>query len=137
NPREIKRLVNVHRLVKILLQRTDTSSSVRRQRLLTKWLIFCSRWPDLVDDILQHAKENPEAGDSLSMMIDELEIDDAEKNLLKDFAMPNPPLSNHDDRFDAITCRDFALAAQISQMLTIAPAPRKTAAPPSAEPDIA
>jgi hypothetical protein len=52
NPREIKRLVNIHRLVKIFLQRQNTAWPPARQRKLVKWLIFCVNWPDLIDDVL-------------------------------------------------------------------------------------
>ncbi|MGH7454956.1 MAG: P-loop NTPase fold protein, partial [bacterium] len=56
NPREIKRLVNVHRLVKIILQREGITWPADRQRKLVKWLIFCARWPELLDDLLVEAK---------------------------------------------------------------------------------
>lgn len=56
NPREIKRLINIHRLIKILLQKRDTSWPGERQRKLVKWLIFCDTWPDLVDDVLDDKK---------------------------------------------------------------------------------
>lgn len=59
NPREIKRLINIHRLIKILLQKQNTSWSSERQRKLVKWLIFCDRWPHLVDDVLLLKKDKP------------------------------------------------------------------------------
>jgi KAP family P-loop domain len=60
NPRELKRLVNVHRLVKILLLRPDAPPTVAQQRKLMAWLVFCARWPGLVDDVLRCAVDNPD-----------------------------------------------------------------------------
>jgi hypothetical protein len=45
NPRELKRLSNIHRLVKILLQDDDASWPRDEQRRLLLWLIICARWP--------------------------------------------------------------------------------------------
>ena len=60
NPRELKRLVNVHRLVKILLLRPDAPPTAEQQRKLVAWLVFCARWPGLVDDVLRCAATNPD-----------------------------------------------------------------------------
>ncbi len=59
NPREVKRLVNIHRFVKIILQGQGRPVPEEAQRKLVKWLIFCDRWPDLVDDALNYARDNP------------------------------------------------------------------------------
>jgi hypothetical protein len=59
NPRELKRLVNVHRLAKILLIRPDVPPSDADQRKLVIWLVFCARWPELVDDALRVARTDP------------------------------------------------------------------------------
>jgi KAP family P-loop domain len=51
NPCEIKRLINLHRLVKIIL--AEKQLLLRReveQSKLVRWLIFCAKWPDLIDD---------------------------------------------------------------------------------------
>jgi KAP family P-loop domain len=48
NPRQLIRLVNLHRLVKIMVHGSGPVPSVERQRKLVKWLTFCVRWPDLV-----------------------------------------------------------------------------------------
>ena len=56
NPREIKRLVNVHRLVRIVLVRPETPLTKPNQRKLVAWLIFSAHWPSLVDDVLRLAK---------------------------------------------------------------------------------
>jgi hypothetical protein len=59
NPRELKRLVNVHRLVKILLLRPDAPPTIEQQRKLVAWLVFCARWPDLVAEVLRCAENRP------------------------------------------------------------------------------
>jgi len=66
NPRELKRLVNVHRLVKILLRRPDAPPTVEQQRKLVAWLVFCARWPALVDDVLECAANNPREEDCVA-----------------------------------------------------------------------
>ena len=60
NPREIKRLVNMHRFVKIVLQDQGRRAPTDKdQRKLVKWLIFCDRWPDLIDEALGFALDKP------------------------------------------------------------------------------
>ena len=66
NPRELKRLVNVHRLVKILLQRPDVAMAADDQRKLVKWLVFCTRWPGLIDDALRLAAASADDEDVLA-----------------------------------------------------------------------
>jgi hypothetical protein len=122
NPREIKRLVNVHRLVKILLQQGGISWPVERQRKLVKWLIFCSRWPQLVDDVLEHAAKSPDAGDCLEELIATLDLPDDRSALLKSFASGRDRLSSKE------IIGDFTLAARISQMVLVSPEPRRAAA---------
>jgi hypothetical protein len=59
NPREVKRLVNIHRFVKIVLQGQGRPVPEQEtQRKLVKWLIFCDRWPNLVDEALEYAGNN-------------------------------------------------------------------------------
>ena len=54
--------MNVHRLVKILLLRPDVPPTVADQRKLVAWLVFCARWPGLVDDVLRCAADQPARG---------------------------------------------------------------------------
>jgi hypothetical protein len=61
NPRELKRLVNVHRLVKILLQRPDAPPTPEQQRKLVAWLVFCAATPGKVDDVLAGAVAEPDS----------------------------------------------------------------------------
>jgi hypothetical protein len=56
NPRRLKRFVNAHRLVKILLQRPDAPPDVDQQRKLVKWMVFCACWPDSVAGALAAAE---------------------------------------------------------------------------------
>jgi hypothetical protein len=72
NPRELKRLVNVHRLVKILLQRPDAPLPEESRRKLVKWLVFCAAWPDLVDDALRVARDDPKRSDPLAAFSDRI-----------------------------------------------------------------
>ena len=58
NPREMKRLINIHRLIKILVQKPDTPLDTDRQKKLAKWLIFCDTWPHLVGNILEATKSS-------------------------------------------------------------------------------
>ncbi len=125
NPREIKRLVNVHRLVKIILQREGISWPAERQRKLIKWLIFCARWPELLDDLLTEAKTDLAAPNPLDQMLDKLAITPDEAKAfqeIKAFVCHLDILSSAD--IDA----DFSLAAQICQMVRESPAPLKKAA---------
>jgi hypothetical protein len=45
NPREMKRLVNVHRLVRIIIRSAGVHPSASEQRLLVGWLLFCFEAP--------------------------------------------------------------------------------------------
>ncbi|HEX9629767.1 MAG TPA: P-loop NTPase fold protein [Pyrinomonadaceae bacterium] len=58
NPREMKRLINIHRLIKILVQKPDTPLDEGRQKKLVKWLIFCDTWPHLVGNIIELTKSS-------------------------------------------------------------------------------
>lgn len=125
NPREIKRLVNVHRLVKIILQREGITWPAERQRKLIKWLIFCARWPELLDDLLTEAKTDLAAPNPLDQMLDKLAITPDEAKAfqeIKAFVCHLDILSSAD------IDEDFSLAAQICQMVRESPAPLKKAA---------
>ncbi len=58
NPREMKRLINIHRLIKILVQKPNTPLDTDRQKKLVKWLIFCDTWPHLVGNLLEATKSS-------------------------------------------------------------------------------
>src|SRR6266545_1164929 len=78
NPRELKRLVNVHRFVKIVLQPVGAVAEPD-QRKLVKWLVFCSRWEELVDDVLDQARQHPEQqGDCIAECATDLQLERGE-----------------------------------------------------------
>jgi hypothetical protein len=116
NPREVKRLVNVHRLVKILLQLRDPNISwpEEKQRRLIVWLTFCALWPDLIDDVLRFAKANKNSMNCIRDMVDRAqgEVDDT----LERFAIPKKD-------GDAISAEDlkagghYHLAAYFSHLI--------------------
>ena len=119
NPRELKRLINVHRLVKILIQlsRPGMVWSQTMQRKLVKWLIFCARWPELIDDVLKHGRDQNGETDCIALTADELKKDgDVRENQLKTFASCL-------DFNDKITAEDlkphgnFHLAANLSHLI--------------------
>lgn len=115
NPREIKRIVNVHRLVKILLQQPDTQWPAERQRKLVKWLIFCANWPDLIGKLLAEVKEGPPRQNCLEDFIETLDIpgDDAQAfDRLREFAAQEKDVLSSEDIDDG-----FIFGAHISQMV--------------------
>jgi hypothetical protein len=115
NARELKRLVNTHRFIKILLSSGGTWPA-ERQRALVKWLVFCANWPELVDDVL-HAAAGPVQPDDC---LEGLGLADPKQNERLDrFRQLPPPLSAADLR------GDFAVAARLSQVVydSVAPSP--------------
>ncbi|HKJ66432.1 MAG TPA: P-loop NTPase fold protein [bacterium] len=116
NPREVKRLVNVHRLVKILLQMRHSNVvwSEHQQRKLVKWLIFCARWPDLIDDVLRFAQEQKNSPNCLADLAGTLPDDIRDQ--LREYAHPADP-------GDIISAQDlqpdghFHLAAYFSHLI--------------------
>jgi len=67
NPRETKRLVNIHRLIKIILQLEypDVPWLEERQSNLVRWLILCNNWSDRLDiEMLLEKVENKESDTS-------------------------------------------------------------------------
>jgi len=113
NPREVKRLVNTHRLVKILLQQHDASWPEARQERLVKWVVFCTAWPRLVGPLLA-AAGRAAAGD-----------DEADRDLLAEHAgrvgdrdlaafAAEPPRITFGDLAGSA---DFRLAARYSRLL--------------------
>ncbi|NQT98158.1 MAG: hypothetical protein HQ562_10495 [Candidatus Marinimicrobia bacterium] len=118
NPREIKRLVNVHRLVKILLQLEHQAGpwSKDRQRKLVKWLIFCSNWSFLVDDLLAMLKDVDASENCLETLAKQLKTP---PDKLEEFARHEDVLAAKD------IGEDFRLAAHISQMVQERPEPKK------------
>lgn len=52
------------------MQTEETSWSTPRQRKLVKWLIFCDKWPWLVDDLL--AFQDSKTSDCLAVLVEKL-----------------------------------------------------------------
>lgn len=122
NPRELKRLVNVHRLVKILLREEVGAWPEERQRQLVKWLIFSANWPGLVDDAILEIEDNPEAENVLDLLLDKLDVPEnarPEWQRIKDFVNTEPVLRAAD------IDEHFQLAASITQLVHYSPAPKK------------
>lgn len=132
NPREIKRLVNTHRLIKIILQQKypDMLWPIEWQSNLVRWLIFCTNWPDSVDDVLAELEKSDAEIEkrSLEELINKITI----KNLPRfiDFINYKPEDDEfilEDFKLDISQLEYFKLAAQISQKLERPdkPAPKK------------
>jgi hypothetical protein len=121
NPRELKRLVNVHRLVKILVQRPDVAPTTEHQRKLVAWLVFCARWPSLVDDVLACAVANADDADCVAT-VQAAHKDTETGTELKRFVaqLDGDKLSATDLAADGA----LATAARISQLVRDRPAPR-------------
>jgi hypothetical protein len=56
NPRELKRLVNVHRLVRIITKSAGVHPSAAEQRLLVGWLLFCFEAPHWAARLVAQAR---------------------------------------------------------------------------------
>ncbi|HEX6702952.1 MAG TPA: P-loop NTPase fold protein [Gaiellaceae bacterium] len=125
NPRELKRLLNVHRLVKILLQRPEVVGTPQDQRKLVKWLVFCSCWPDLVGKVLECAHATPSAEDCLRDvgMVEKDRMLVAFASIARPAEGAPPGAEKKAEEPDVLAAEDLkpgsrlALATQISQMI--------------------
>ena len=110
------------------MQRPDTSWPAERQRKLIKWLIFCTRWPDLIDDLLARVKQSPAASNCLEELAGSLDAGQVRAyDRLKQLSeLPTDRLSSQD--IDG----DFRQAAQVSQLVRESTAPLKSAPEQSA-----
>jgi KAP family P-loop domain len=128
NPRDVKRMVNLHRLLKIMLQRQNAQPRPERARKLVKWLVFCERWPALAQPVLQYAASHPQASDTLSEALtgigrtglQALGLEPADQEQATRFATyltehPGDLLSSKDLTVD----EDFTLAANLSQLTKV------------------
>jgi hypothetical protein len=131
NPRAVKRLVNLHRLVKIILtvKQQQLLSRKDEQRKLVRWLLFCAGWPELIDDCLDVAEKSPTASDVLAKLIeklDEEQSDEAQEEQpnqepeipewlrsLKEFA----EVDTVEQRLSAQDINNLKLVAQISTLI--------------------
>jgi hypothetical protein len=114
NPRAIKRLVNVHRLVRILLVRPETPLHAMKQRKLVAWLVFCSRWDDLVDDVIRIARaQSPQGGDCLAALAAEQPVHAAALHAFGKALGPEATISPADLQLNRL----LPNAAYITQMV--------------------
>jgi KAP family P-loop domain len=119
NPRELKRLVNVHRFVKIVLAPAGAAVETPDQRKLVKWLVFCSRWPELVDDVLEQVKKQPHYDDGLSETVSRLPgLQQDTRTELESFAKAGTPVSSADLMREEWLVR----AAHLSEFVRFEPA---------------
>ena len=77
NPRVKKHVINIHRLVKILLQEPGITWPIERQRQLVVWLIFCHCWPRNAQQILDLSDELKDSPDVLKAWRELSGTDDA------------------------------------------------------------
>lgn len=99
NPRKVKRLINIYRLVKILTCNKKgvdfIEENQENQSKLIKWLVICEQWPDFVKKINsnfdltfaleEYKKENQEEGKKLEFFLKErvdLKLEDIEDFVL-------------------------------------------------------
>jgi len=69
NPREIKRAINIHRLMKFMMQQhglPEGGWTKQRQRQLVRWVVFCTCWPELVGFALELAERRDSREDVLT-----------------------------------------------------------------------
>ena len=132
NPRETKRLVNIHRLIKIILQLKypDVPWPEERQSNLVRWLIFCTNWSDPLD--IEMILEKAENSDMISLneLINDI-IKDNPKSRLKEFISHAVPTSEDGDfelkdfKLNKSELKYLELAARISRQMqpAVTPAP--------------
>lgn len=122
NPRELKRLVNVHRFAKIVLQQEGRPVADDMQRKLVAWLVFCERWPDLFDDVLTHAWTASDCTSPLAEAVEALDPEAA--TFARQIAADVPTVE------DLAADGPLARAAMISRLVVWAKAEPAAAAPP-------
>ncbi|HKV30229.1 MAG TPA: P-loop NTPase fold protein [Candidatus Dormibacteraeota bacterium] len=135
NPRELKRLINVHRLTKVLLQRSEVPMTAPRQRALVEWLVFCAQWPDLVDDVMRCARDAPPATDAIRRLIETCDVGSTASDLDGFCRLMGPDGVIHSADLLEGADLDLAQAAAISQIVRDRPVPPRVSA--EAAPDSA
>ena len=129
NPRAVKRLVNLHRLVKIILtvKQQQLLSREEEQRKLVRWLLFCAGWPELIDDCLDVAAGAPNSPDVLATLIEKLKVDQSDKTKEAQTDQAAVPLwlqsleefagFDNRGRLSAQDIKNLKLVAQISTLI--------------------
>jgi hypothetical protein len=111
NPRELKRLVNVHRLVKIVLTGASVYPSAADQRLLVGWLLFCFDAP--VNAAVTVARARRHLGDDPSARGQA--VDDARLLGILDRISKEPPPSEDSDEPLRLTLGQLLPGTQYSE----------------------
>ena len=136
NPRETKRLVNIHRLIKIILQLKypdEVPWKKERQTNLVRWLIFCTNWSDPSEIAMILEKlEKADNTDTINLnaLIKDI-ITDNPKSRLKEFISRTVPTSEDGDlglmdfELNKSELKYLELAARISRQMQsdVTPAP--------------
>lgn len=112
NPRVKKQVVNVHRLVKILLQGEGASWTPEQQEQLVRWLVFCEQWPREANELIRLATEDKEIPDVHRHQWPALLDDAPNDGSLQDFSRTAPPIPSSALLLGATLQR----AAEISSM---------------------
>ena len=63
NPRHVKRLINVYRMVRTLAIRRDVKEILGNSNLTISWIVICAQWPYSVSGMLRAFKSHAEAVD--------------------------------------------------------------------------
>lgn len=99
--------MNIHRFVKIVLQGQGRPAPTESdQRKLVKWLIFCDRWPDLIDKVLESVKDE----------------DKPSENPIADMADPDSEAGKFASQItedDVLTADDLASDGALAQAASI------------------
>lgn len=122
NPRTVKRLINLHRLVKIILtvKQQQLLSREEEQRKLVRWLLFCAGWPELIDDCLEVATDSPDSPDVLAALIEKLKEQHPEQAPVVPQSLQSlERFANFDNhgRLSAQDIKNLKLVAQISTLI--------------------
>ncbi len=84
NPREMKRLVNVHRLVRIIVKSAGVHPSAAEQRMLVGWLLFCFEAPRWAAKLVEQARaeetDQPIKDQRLESILARLDNDPTDKD---------------------------------------------------------
>jgi KAP family P-loop domain len=78
SPRELKRLLNVHRLVRLFARQSDWRPGPAARRLIVGWLVFCLARPEAAAEVVTKARSDPEGSGVMSELerIEFIETDD-------------------------------------------------------------
>lgn len=70
NPRKIKKFVNIHRVIKIMLAHQHHTQTKNQSRKLVIWLLLMDNWPELAPHVLKYAKKDEFSRDCIRDLFD-------------------------------------------------------------------